>query len=898
MEFYIFGTLTEAERISEQQVKDIVKQAKELTRQVARIDIDTIIDIFDNVANAWLDEDYTYRKQALEFLPSRIGFSEAMITEGIKTMASLLSRDGMLTRLYSDLGDKNYLSQWSYNHYFRGYIRTEPLGVVTHVSAGNVFVGGVDSLIQGLVSKNVNIMKMSTVDPVFPVLFAKSLRDHDTTGLLHKAMALVNWKGGTESIENILKQECDAIVAYGGADTIRSYRKNLGLHCKLIEYGPKYSFVMVDEEEARKKGIEETARLIARDVIMWEQSACSSPHTVYVEGEDFARRMMREIGMALEHWADEIPQGTVYDDEAVEITKVREMAKVNKAFGKDDYYFCKNNLGTVVYQSSPEFQISCHNRTIFVKPVASLEDVVEIVAPMGQYIQTVSILADEERAKKLAGELALIGADRFVEIGRMAVRKHGTPHDGSKGIAELVRWVSLGRNTLESDWQIEALWERYDPTADGFDFLPDEERDRQTLGRLIRIVDIVREKSPLLKERYRDIRFDSFEGFRKLPLMTGEDYKKHLPPAGDGILTDDIHGGYIFSSGGTTGTPKSVYRTVEEEHFNTVRLGKGLALSVFDKYDRVANLLFAGNMWASFVSYNQALEHAGCTILPIGGNHSIESIVQNLITFNANALISIPSVLLSVAEYVETHNIDLKIKKISSGGEHLFKESRAYLKKVLGVEVIASTGYTTNDTGAIGYQCKHQTGTNLHHVHEDLHYVEILDVETNEPVAPGEVGKVVVTNLQRTLMPTIRYEVGDLCRWVESECACGRKTRILELLGRSDDIVIIGGGNITPDVISAALAGFPGISAHFQMLVSLKGGKDHLKITAEAKEEHFEDVSDRLRERILKLSKELKVMIDTGLIYDVEVEIVKPNSLKRNPKTGKITLIKDEREIG
>ncbi len=897
MEFYIFGEIVKTDQVTEQQVHDIVSRAKKMKKEVAQLKVDTIIEIFDKVADAWRNEDYPYRKTALEFLPPRIGFSKEMIAEGIKTMCSLLSRDGMLTRLNADLGDKDYLNQWTYNPYFKGYIKTEPLGVITHVSAGNVFVGGVDSLIQGLVSKNVNIMKMSTVDPVFPVLFAKSLRDFDHTGLLHKAMALINWKGGTESIENILKQQCDAIVAYGGADTIRSYRKNLGLHCKLIEYGPKYSFVMVDKNELMKKGMDEAARLIARDAIMWEQSACSSPHTVYVEGKEEAHAMMTAIGKAMDKWAEKIPQGVVYEDEAVEITKVRELAKVNKAFGEDDYYFCKNGLATVVYQTSKEFQISCHNRTIFVKPVDTLDEVIQIVEPMGQYIQTVSILADDERAKELARQLALAGADRFVEIGRMAVRKHGTPHDGSKGIAELVRWVSLGRNHLEGGWSIEGLWKKYDPTNDGFDFLPDEERDALTLQRLKRVVDIVRDKSPLLSKRYKGITFDSFESFRKLPLLTGEDYKTYLPPAGEGLLTDEIKGGYIFSSGGTTGKPKSVYRTAEEQHFNTVRLGKGLLLSVFNKNDRVANLLFAGNMWASFVSFNQALEHTGCTILPIGGNHPMETIVQNLINFKANAIITIPSVLLSLAEYVQTHHIDLKIEKVSVGGEHLFKESREYLKKILGVKIIASTGYTTNDTGAIGYQCEHLVGTSLHHVHEDLHYVEILDPETNEPVKPGEVGKIVVTNLQRTLLPTIRYEVGDLCRWVEMDCKCGRKTRVLELLGRSDDIVIIGGGNITPDVIAKAIYPFDSLSSHFQMVVKLEKGKDALDVIIEAKQDTFEDIAKEVRDAILKLSKELLVMVNNKLIHDVTVHIVKPNTLPRNPKTGKIVLIKDERKL-
>ncbi len=896
MEFYLFGELKEVKELKKDDLKEILKKAKKLKAEISKISIESILDIFQKVSDAWLDEDYKYRKIALDFLPTRIGFSKEMIVEGIKTMSSLLSKDGMQTRLLSDLEKIGYLDDWTYNHHFRGYIMAEPLGVITHVSAGNVFVGGVDSLIQGIVTKNINIMKMSTVDPIFPVLFAKSLKDFDYTGVLHKAMALLNWKGGTQEIEDIIKRECDAIVVYGGADTIRAYRKNLGLHCKLIEYGPKYSFVMVGSKELHKKGIEKSAKLIARDAIMWEQSACSSPHTIYVEGKENAKELLKAIGKAYDEWAVEIPQGDVYEDEAVEITKVRELAKVNKALGDGDYYFSEKNLSTIVYQKSTEFQISCHNRTLFLKAVNSLDDVVKSVSSMGEYIQSVAILAEDKRTKKLAKELASFGADRFVEIGKMAVRKHGTPHDGTRGLSELLRWVSLSRNDLEIDWQVGALWQKYDKNSDGFDFLPNNARDNMTLNRLKAIVRFAKEKSPLLSKRYKGIEFEDFENFRRLPFLRGDDYKKYLPPSGEGILTADISkSGYIFSSGGTTGKPKTVYRTTVEQHFNTVRIGKGLALSVFDENDIVANLLFAGNLWASFVSFNQSLEHTGCTILPIAGNHPMEEIVKNLVIFKANAIITIPSVLLSVAEYVEKNAIDLKIDKVATGGEHLFKEAKNYLSKVLGVKKFASTGYTTNDTGVIGYQCEHLSGT-FHHVHEDLHYVEILDIDTNEPVKIGKIGKIVVTNLQRTLMPTIRYEVGDVGRWVDMKCKCGRKTRVFELLGRSDDIVIIGGGNITPDVISTAIYPFETLSSHFQMVIKLNDYKDELTILIEAKEDNFEDISLQVKEAVLDISKELKIMSKEGLISEVIVKILKPNTLKRNIKTGKIQLIVDERK--
>jgi len=878
-------------------LQDIIARAHEMKREVAAVPQAYLLELLDRVGRAWSDPSYPCRQEALSRLPDLIGFSPAMIEQGIGVMVDLTRRENMLTRLACDLGDPRSLDDWVFDARFRGFIKAQPIGVVAHVSAGNVFVGGVDTLIQGIVTQNVNLMKMSSVDPLFPVLFARSLRDHDERGVIARSLALLSWKGGDREIEGVLKRECNAIVVYGGAETVRSYREGLGLHTRLVEYGPKYSLVLVARDELGRRGLDACARLIARDAGRWEQSACSSPHVVYVEGLETARKLMAALAAAFGYWASEIPPGRLSDDEAVEITKVREMAKVEKAMGKGDLLHAAGTEWTLVLRQDPAFETSCLNRTLIVKPVDDLEEAVAAVAPMGEYIQTVAILAEDRQARRLALELSAIGADRMVEIGRMAVRKHGTPHDGTRGLATLVRWTSLSRNALE-DGTAHAPWKRMDDSGDTFDFLPDRERDAITWARLCDIVSYCRSHSSLLAKRYGDSPMTNLDEFRALPLMTGDDYKRHLPPHGSGLLTAEAADGYVFSSGGTTGMPKAVYRTVDEQRHNAVRLGKGLALSVFGPGDVVANLLFAGNLWASFVSYNQAMEYTGCRVLPISGNLPMEQIAGYLSLFGANAAITIPSVLLSLAAHVEQHRLPIRLRKVSTGGEHLFAGARDDLRRTLGVEQFASTGYTTNDTGAIGYQCPHCTG-GVHHVHEDLHLLEILDPETNEPLGPGRIGKVVVTNLYRKLMPTIRYEVGDLGRWIEGGCPCGRKTRLMELLGRSDDVLIIGGGNIHPEVVAAAVHATPGVSPHFQIVARLEDHRDQLLVRVE-RAESADPAADgarveQLMGRLLAESKELKAMIQGGLAAPAKVEILHAGGIERNAKTGKIRLTVDER---
>ncbi len=779
MEIYRFGELVETDGLTAAGMEAVLDEAHARKAALQELPLGQILDLLHKVGRAWADPAYPYRRQAVEVLPDTIRFSGPMIEQGILTLADLLTRANLETRLDCDLGSAAYLDGWVFHPRFGGHMMAQPRGVVAHVSAGNVFVGGVDTLIQGIVTKNVNLMKMASIDPLFPVLFARSLRDHDDSGIVAGSLALLGWKGGDAAVETVLKQRCDAIVVYGGADTVRSYRQDLGLHTKLIEYGPKYSFALVAADELDRRGLADVARAIARDATMWEQGACSSPHMVYVEdpGGTRVEPFAKELAAKLEGFAGRLPAGRKTADEGVEILRVRELAKVEQALGTSLLLKPAGTDWTVVVQRAPHFQTSCLFRTLYVKPVQRLEDALDAVRPMGAFLQTVAILAGGARVQTLGRALTRIGADRIVAPGRMARRQHGTPHDGTRGLAELVRWSSIGQleeagaEGLSAFGSNGAIWSPYDPAADVFDYLPDAQRDAAVLEQIRALIADVRPRSFFYAERLAGFELKDLAGLARLPVLTADELKAHIPPGGHGLITDEAAGGFVFASGGTSGAPKVAYRTVAEHHYNTARMGKGLLLAGFGPGDVVANLMFAGNMWASFISLNMALEHTGARFLPLAGNMDMEFILFALKHFRANAIISIPTVLLSIARLVEEREIDgLTLRKAATGGEHLFPGARAYLSRVLGIENFTSAGYAANDSGAIGYQCSH-CGGSVHHVHEDLHYVEIVNSGTMEPVAPGEAGKIVVTNLNRRLMPILRYDIGDIGRWMRGRAA-------------------------------------------------------------------------------------------------------------------------------
>jgi phenylacetate-CoA ligase len=92
--------------------------------------------------------------------------------------------------------------------------------------------------------------------------------------------------------------------------------------------------------------------------------------------------------------------------------------------------------------------------------------------------------------------------------------------------------------------------------------------------------------------------------------------------------------------------------------------------------------------------------------------------------------------------------------------------------------------YGTSELGAVAASCGRSPGM---HLFEDLFWVDVLRCQ--EPVAPGEVGRLVITDLVNTAMPMIRYDVGDVGRLHLDPCPCGRKTARLEVLGRVEEVI-------------------------------------------------------------------------------------------------------------
>jgi phenylacetate-CoA ligase len=115
--------------------------------------------------------------------------------------------------------------------------------------------------------------------------------------------------------------------------------------------------------------------------------------------------------------------------------------------------------------------------------------------------------------------------------------------------------------------------------------------------------------------------------------------------------------------------------------------------------------------------------------------------------------------------------------------------------------------YGTSEFGHVAASCGRSPGM---HLFEDLFIVEIM--QRNRAVAPGAVGRLVITDLVNTAMPFVRYDVGDLGRLHRDPCPCGRKTARLEVLGRTQETLETPNGILTPSVVADTFFADPAVT--------------------------------------------------------------------------------------
>ncbi len=138
-------------------------------------------------------------------------------------------------------------------------------------------------------------------------------------------------------------------------------------------------------------------------------------------------------------------------------------------------------------------------------------------------------------------------------------------------------------------------------------------------------------------------------------------------------------------------------------------------------------------------------------------------------------------------------------------GAVLSHSARKIIQGAFGCRVVED--YGSAELGGIGCECRAAQGL---HLFTDLFYMEIVRNAT--PAEPGEIGRILLTDLTNKVMPLIRYDIGDLGSFLAGDCRCGRNTPRFKVLGRVGDAIATSSGQVfTEHDIANFLYSYPGV---------------------------------------------------------------------------------------
>ncbi|THF93706.1 MAG: phenylacetate--CoA ligase, partial [Sulfitobacter sp. SK025] len=306
----------------------------------------------------------------------------------------------------------------------------------------------------------------------------------------------------------------------------------------------------------------------------------------------------------------------------------------------------------------------------------------------------------------------------------------------------------------------------------------------------------------------------------KLPVLRKSEIGKQqaLSSPFGGFTTRPAHAfTHIFQSPGPIYEPSSTAP-------DWWRMGRFLHAVGIGPGDIVHNC-FGYHLTPAGMIFESGAQAVGAAVLPAGtGQTELQVIAARDIGTTAYA--GTPDYLKIILEKADDMGVTLNISKAAVGGGALFPSLRDYYAQ-RGISCLQS--YATADLGNIAYESAAADGM----IVDEHVIVEIVVPGTGIPVAPGDVGEVVVTTLNPDY-PLIRFATGDLSAVLPGMSSCGRTNmRIKGWMGRADQTTKIKGMFVRPEQVAALVAHHPEIT-RARVVASRAEEKDLMTVYIEA----------------------------------------------------------------
>ena len=253
------------------------------------------------------------------------------------------------------------------------------------------------------------------------------------------------------------------------------------------------------------------------------------------------------------------------------------------------------------------------------------------------------------------------------------------------------------------------------------------------------------------------------EDVRKLPFTDKHALRKTFPYGMFAVPLDEVV--ELHSSSGTTGKPIVVGYNRHDMNVWNDCIMRLVQMAGVVPTDRV-QMAFGYGMFTGGFGLHYGLQRLGCMMIPAGSGNT-ERQIQMIQDYGTTVLVATPSYAMHICEVGEKMGYDWKTSTLRVGlfgGEPCSPGLKAEIESRMHIVCTDNYGLTEVMGPGVSGECLGER--DMQHIAEDHFLWEVVNPETGEPVADGEMGELVLTPLDKQAIPVLRYCTHDLTRVV------------------------------------------------------------------------------------------------------------------------------------
>ncbi len=364
-----------------------------------------------------------------------LGFSPLFVNEYINDVKLMMSKEYLINKLKKELGDNyNEIHQYEPLGYDKSVSeKIMPLGVIFHIAAGNADGLPVFTVIEGLLTGNINILKLPSEEGGISVRILVELFRIEP--LLAEYVYVFDYSSKEIEVMKKLSNMADAIVIWGNDAAISSVRAMAAPNTKIIEWGHKISFAYVSKSDVT----DEELKGIAINICQTNQLLCSSCQGIFVDTDSLEEihRFSERFLKILEETSKEFSADFNIEVESQNILNV--YTESMKSIFNDTIVFKGKDCSVTAYSDSL-LQTSFLFRNCWVRRLTR-QEIIRNLRPYKNHLQTIGLICEEESVNDLTETFWKTGAVRITDGSHMSKMYNEGAHDGEFSLRRYTKTV-------------------------------------------------------------------------------------------------------------------------------------------------------------------------------------------------------------------------------------------------------------------------------------------------------------------------------------------------------------------------------------------------------------------------------------------------------------------------